>query len=138
MKGIADTGFIVAFLNRTDQHHAWARDLAEGIVEPLLTCEYNGLAVVRLLELIRIIDPAIKLLARLGSYIVNASQGCRHATHSDSRKANYAQSRVHDPVRFRNQCRTRIAVGQVPDLRPVRGRFMSTTLCAAPTYPQAG
>ena len=39
MKGIADTGFIVAFRNRTDQHHAWARELAEGIAGPLLTCE---------------------------------------------------------------------------------------------------
>jgi len=39
MKGIADTGFIVAFGNRTDLHHAWAVDLAKTITEPLLTCE---------------------------------------------------------------------------------------------------
>ncbi len=39
MKGIADTGFIVAFANRSDRHHAWAASLAEGITEPLLTCE---------------------------------------------------------------------------------------------------
>ncbi len=39
MKGIADTGFIVAFANRSDRHHAWAVSLAEGITEPLLTCE---------------------------------------------------------------------------------------------------
>jgi len=39
MKGIADTGFIVAFRNRNDQHHAWAVDLARGLDEPLLTCE---------------------------------------------------------------------------------------------------
>jgi predicted nucleic acid-binding protein len=39
MKGIAGTGFIVAFANRSDRHHAWAVSLAEGITEPLLTCE---------------------------------------------------------------------------------------------------
>jgi predicted nucleic acid-binding protein len=39
MKGIADTGFLVAFRNRTDRHHAWALELAIEISEPLLTCE---------------------------------------------------------------------------------------------------
>jgi len=39
MKGIADTGFIVAFGNRSDSHHAWAVDLARTITEPLITCE---------------------------------------------------------------------------------------------------
>jgi predicted nucleic acid-binding protein len=39
MKAIADTGFIVAFGNRNDSHHAWAVDLARTITEPLLTCE---------------------------------------------------------------------------------------------------
>ena len=39
MKGIADTGFIVAFARRNDQHHIWAVDTAKGITEPLLTCE---------------------------------------------------------------------------------------------------
>ena len=39
MKGIADTGFIVAFGNRSDSHHAWAVEVAKGINEPLLTCE---------------------------------------------------------------------------------------------------
>ena len=39
MKTIADTGFIVAFKNRTDQHHAWAVDLARKIEVPMLTCE---------------------------------------------------------------------------------------------------
>jgi predicted nucleic acid-binding protein len=39
MKGIADTGFIVAFGNRLDSHHAWALEMAKGIREPLLTCE---------------------------------------------------------------------------------------------------
>ena len=39
MKGIADTGFIVAFRNRADEHHAWALDIARHVTDPLLTCE---------------------------------------------------------------------------------------------------
>ena len=39
MKGIADTGFLVAFANRSDDHHEWAVGLATRVSEPLLTCE---------------------------------------------------------------------------------------------------
>ena len=39
MKAIADTGFLVAFGNRTDFHHAWAFEIAQRVTEPLLTCE---------------------------------------------------------------------------------------------------
>jgi predicted nucleic acid-binding protein len=39
VKGIADTGFLVAFANARDQHHAWAVRLAEQVTDPLLTCE---------------------------------------------------------------------------------------------------
>jgi len=39
MKGIADTGFVVAFLNRNDVHHDWAVGVAEQVSEPLLTCD---------------------------------------------------------------------------------------------------
>ena len=39
MRGIADTGFLVAFANRTDQHHGWALEVAEQVTEPLLTCD---------------------------------------------------------------------------------------------------
>ncbi len=39
MKGIADTGFLVAFANRRDRYHAWAVRLAAEITAPLLTCE---------------------------------------------------------------------------------------------------
>jgi uncharacterized protein len=39
MKAIADTGFIVAFKNRNDEHHGWAVDLARDIDAPMLTCE---------------------------------------------------------------------------------------------------
>lgn len=39
MKAIADTGFLVAFGNRGDRYHDWAKGLAESVREPLLTCE---------------------------------------------------------------------------------------------------
>lgn len=39
MRGIADTGFLVAFANRNDRHHQWAVGVAEQVTEPLLTCE---------------------------------------------------------------------------------------------------
>jgi uncharacterized protein len=39
MKGIADTGFLVAFARSNDEHHRWAFDVANGITEPLLTWE---------------------------------------------------------------------------------------------------
>ena len=39
MKGIADTGFVVAFANRRDRFHNWAVSLASQISEPLLTCD---------------------------------------------------------------------------------------------------
>jgi uncharacterized protein len=39
MRAIADTGFVVAFINRTDGHHAWAREIGKSTSEPFLTCE---------------------------------------------------------------------------------------------------
>jgi uncharacterized protein len=39
MKGIADTGLIVALLNRDDRHHKWAVEIARESSEPLITCE---------------------------------------------------------------------------------------------------
>lgn len=39
MRAIADTGFVVAFLNRDDRHHEWASELGRGVSDPLLTCE---------------------------------------------------------------------------------------------------
>jgi predicted nucleic acid-binding protein len=39
VKGIADTGFLVAFANRADRHHEWALSVARQVSEPLLTCE---------------------------------------------------------------------------------------------------
>ncbi|HMP81801.1 MAG TPA: pilus assembly protein [Verrucomicrobiota bacterium] len=39
MKGIADTGFLVAFISSNDAYHDWAAGVAEQLTEPLLTCE---------------------------------------------------------------------------------------------------
>jgi predicted nucleic acid-binding protein len=39
LKGIADTGFLVAFANRNDAHHEWAVRLAGQVSEPLVTCD---------------------------------------------------------------------------------------------------
>ena len=39
VKAIADTGFLVAFASRRDQHHTWAKNLAVQVTEPLLTCD---------------------------------------------------------------------------------------------------
>jgi len=37
--GIADTGFLVAFSARRDAYFSWAHAIAEGVHDPLLTCE---------------------------------------------------------------------------------------------------
>jgi predicted nucleic acid-binding protein len=39
MKGIADTGFLVAFARQNDKYHEWAVGVARRVTEPLLTCE---------------------------------------------------------------------------------------------------
>jgi predicted nucleic acid-binding protein len=39
MRGIADTGFLVALVNSRDAHHEWALRVAEQATDPLLTCE---------------------------------------------------------------------------------------------------
>ena len=39
MTGIADTGFIVAFINPRDLHHRWAVNVPAECMSPLLTCE---------------------------------------------------------------------------------------------------
>jgi uncharacterized protein len=39
VKGIADTGFLVAFVSENDTYHDWAVSVAEEQIEPFLTCE---------------------------------------------------------------------------------------------------
>jgi predicted nucleic acid-binding protein len=67
MKGIADTGFIVAFARRNDKHHNWAFDLGQGLTEPLLTCEAVLAEAAFHLEssayVLRLIDDGLLLLA---------------------------------------------------------------------------
>ncbi len=36
---LLDTGPLVAFLNRRDHHHAWAREVLDQLEPPLFTCE---------------------------------------------------------------------------------------------------
>jgi uncharacterized protein len=36
---LADSGPLVAYLDRSDQHHAWARDVMGGLNEPVVTCD---------------------------------------------------------------------------------------------------
>jgi uncharacterized protein len=39
MRAIADTGFLIAFLDRNDRHHGWALSVMPQLETPLLTCE---------------------------------------------------------------------------------------------------
>ena len=39
MRGLADTGFLVAFVSRNDRFHEWAVSIAEQQTDPFLTCE---------------------------------------------------------------------------------------------------
>src|SRR5512138_771011 len=47
---ICDTGPLVAFLNKTDQYHQWAREQFSLITQPVLTCEAVISEVVFLLQ----------------------------------------------------------------------------------------
>lgn len=71
MKGIAATGFLVAFANANDKHHAWAVQIAADITEPLLTCE----AV--LAETAFHLESTSVVLAMLNEGLVTLSFDCR-------------------------------------------------------------
>lgn len=71
MKGIADTGFLVAFANRSDVHHEWAVQVAEQLTEPLLTCE-----AVLAEAAFHLRDPAL-VLALLREGLVTLAFDCR-------------------------------------------------------------
>lgn len=71
MKGIADTGFLVAFANRNDRHHEWAVSVAERVTAPLLTCEAVLAEAVFHLQ-----DPAL-VLAMLEEGLITLAFDCR-------------------------------------------------------------
>jgi uncharacterized protein len=71
MKGIADTGFLVAFANANDKHHSWAAQIASGVTVPLLTCE----AV--LAETAFHLENTAVVLAMVNEGLVNIAFDCR-------------------------------------------------------------
>lgn len=71
MKGIADTGLLVAFANGHDRHHAWAVSVAERVTDPLLTCE-----AVLAEAAFHLADTAI-VLAMVGDGLVTLAFDCR-------------------------------------------------------------
>lgn len=88
MKGIADTGFLVAFANRHDAHHAWAVDVAKQIQTPLLTCE----AV--LAEAAFHLQRAEVVLALVREKLVDVAFDCReHWTQLEALAKRYAYRR---------------------------------------------
>ena len=85
MNGIADTGFLVAFVNRTDRHHDWAVNIAKGVREPLLTCE----AV--LAETAFHLQSTVLALALLRDGLVELAFDCReHLPHLAALAERYA------------------------------------------------
>jgi predicted nucleic acid-binding protein len=71
LKGIADTGFLVAFANAHDEYHDWAAQIAIGVSEPLLTCE----AV--LAETAFHLESAAVVLAMLNEKLIALAFDCR-------------------------------------------------------------
>ena len=85
MKGIADTGLLVAFANRHDRHHEWAVGLAERVGDPLLTCE----AV--LAETAFHLQDTALVLAMLDDRLIALAFECRdHLPHLAGLAARYA------------------------------------------------
>lgn len=85
MKGIADTGFLVAFANRGDVHHEWAVALASRVTEPLLTCE-----AVLAETAFHLHSPAI-VLAMIAQQLVTVAFACNdHLAHLAALAKRYA------------------------------------------------
>lgn len=88
MKGIADTGFLVAFANSNDEHHDWAVEIAGQVAEPLLTCE----AV--LAEAAFHLQDVALVLAMVGDGLVEVAFDCReHWTQLRELAKRYADQR---------------------------------------------
>lgn len=61
---LADTGALVALLDRADLHHAWAVECFKTLPPPLLTCES---VLAESLHLLVDLSPSVTALARLES-----------------------------------------------------------------------
>ncbi len=90
MKGIADTGFLVAFANANDRYHSWATKLATAVAEPLLTCE----AV--LAETAFHLESAALTLAMINEGLVALAFDCREHVAQLSRMADRYADRKPD------------------------------------------
>jgi predicted nucleic acid-binding protein len=85
VKGLADTGLLVAFANRNDRHHDWAVSVGEQITGPLLTCE-----AVLAETAFHLQDTAI-VLAMLDDGLITLSFDCRdHLPHLAALAKRYA------------------------------------------------
>jgi hypothetical protein len=85
MKGIADTGFLVAFVSRHDDHHDWAVDVARQSVEPFLTCESV------LSETAFHLGSCSKIFEMLNQHFVQIAFDCHeHLPHLESLAETYA------------------------------------------------
>lgn len=67
---IADAGPLVAYLDRSDAHHAWARDQMARLTEPLITCEAVMAEAWHLLRRGRIDPDHLLALVHQGALIV--------------------------------------------------------------------
>ena len=61
---LADTGALVALLDRADLHHAWAVECFKKLTPPLITCES---VLAETLHLLSDLSPSVDALARLYS-----------------------------------------------------------------------
>jgi len=61
---LADTGALVALLDRADLHHVWAVECFKKLVPPLITCES---VLAETLHLLSDLSPSVDALARLYS-----------------------------------------------------------------------
>jgi uncharacterized protein len=61
-QNVADTGALVALLDRADRHHAWAVDCFKTLPPPLITCES---VLAETLHLLSDLAPSVTALARL-------------------------------------------------------------------------
>lgn len=67
---IADAGPLVAYLDRSDAHHVWARDQMARLTEPLITCEAVMAEAWHLLRRGRIDPDHLLALVHQGALIV--------------------------------------------------------------------